>query len=151
MERDIEAIEDINESKGKDVVDPEEQGGGGQLGGHGDHGDGAIQDGIACPVGQVAWRLLQVDEVAPIFSDARHLFVGADAIEVVEHLVGEVLVEDLSKAGVDEGDDSPLHAFLVGLQLLQQADSRLDDNNLVDPRGVTWALKHTCWSEQEKK
>ena len=51
--------------------------------------------------------------------------------------MGEVLVEDLSKAGVDQGDDSPLHAFLVGLQLLQQADSRLDDNNLVDPRGVT--------------
>ena len=54
MERDIEAIEDINESKGKDVVDPEEQVGGGKLGGHGEHGDGAIQDGIACPVGQVA-------------------------------------------------------------------------------------------------
>ena len=51
MERDIEAVEDINESKGKDVLDPEEQGRGGQLGSHGNHGDGAVQDGIACPVG----------------------------------------------------------------------------------------------------
>ena len=52
----------------------------------------------------------------------------------MEHFVREVLIECLSKAGVDQGDHPPLHAFLVGLQLLQQADSRLDNNNnkLVD-------------------
>ena len=128
MERDVEAVEDINESKGKYVVDPEEQGGGGQLGGHGDHRDGAVQDGIACPVGEVARRLLQEDEVATILPNARHLFGGADAVEVGEHLAREVLVEDLSKAGVDKGDDATLHAFLVGVQLLQHTDSCLDDN-----------------------
>ena len=84
---------------------PEQQGGGGGLGGHGHHGDGAVQDGVACKVGQVililililackvgqvARRLLQEDEVAPIFSNARHPLVGADAIEVVEHLAREV-------------------------------------------------------------
>ena len=63
----------------------------------------------------------------------------------MEHLAREVLVEDLSqagvdllkymmatskkkkkkKAGVDQGDDAPLHALLVRVQLLQQVNSRL--------------------------
>ena len=101
MEGDIEAVEDIDESKCKDVVHPEQQGGGGWLGGHGHHGDGAVQDGIARPVREVARRLLQEDEVAPIFSNARHPLVGADAIEVVEHLARKVLVEDIAKAAKD--------------------------------------------------
>ena len=48
-------------------------------------------------------RLPEEDQVPTVVANAGHSLVWADAVEVVEHFSGSVLVEDLSDARIDQG------------------------------------------------
>ena len=95
----------VDECKSQDVMDPKDHGACDfvRVRSHGDDHDGALEDGVARPARDIMGGVFEEDQVPTVVANARHPFVWADPVEVVEHFSGVVLVKYLSDAGVDQG------------------------------------------------
>ena len=141
-------MKNVDECESQDVVDPKDHRACDFVRAwrHGDDHDGALDDWVARPARDIMGGVFEEDQVPSVVANARHPFVWADPVEVVEHFSGVVLVEDLGDAGVDQGWYPTLDTFLVRLEgdkeahpclggLEEGASDHLEDWVGEDPKG----------------